>query len=220
MQEMLNKIILGDCLDIMRTMPDKCVDLVLTDPPYGINKDTGSDDFGTTKSRKYKGGWDSKIPEREYFNEIIRVSKNQIIFGGNYFTMYLPITNSWIVWDKVGEIQFDNPFSDCELAWTSFKFAMKKITCIQQGFINEDKSQQRIHATQKPARLFSDIVRQFSKESDIIFDPFIGSGTTAVACIANNRQFIGIEKDPEYHRLATERVEKEKLNLFNTGGIE
>ena len=154
-------------------------------------------------------GWDSEIPKKEYFNEIIRVSKNQIVFGGNYFANLINSSRCFIVWDKC--ISKDFSLAMCELALTSFD---------KNAIIIKMPSEKigRIHETQKPIKLFSDIVRQFSKENDIIFDPFMGSGTTAVACIANNRQWFGCELDPEYHRLATERVEKEKLNLFNTGG--
>ena len=218
MHEMLNKIILGDCLDVMRGMPDKCVDLVLTDPPYGINIDIIQANRVGRKNGKSGGqyksyhstNWDSAIPCKEYFDEIFRVSKNQIIFGGEYMTEYLPPNKAWIIWDKIAR----SFLPDGEMAWTSFKKGLKIYQYSRaDAYIN--KVGNKIHPTQKPLDLFSWIIRDYSKENDIIFDPFIGSGTTAIACIANNRQFIGIEKDPEYHRLATERVEKEKLNLFN-----
>jgi site-specific DNA-methyltransferase (adenine-specific) len=219
MQEMLNKIILGDCLDVMRTMPDKCVDLVLTDPPYGINiAKTGK--VGRERLAKAKDygakDWDSFIPNKEYFDEVIRISKNQIIFGGNYFVECLTNSSCWLVWNKLNS----GNYADCELAWTSFKTAVRKYDFMWNGMLQENMKDKeiRIHPTQKPVGLFSKIIRDYSNENDIIFDPFIGSGTTAVACIANNRQWFGCELDPEYHRLATERVEKEKLNLFNVGG--
>lgn len=208
LDDFIGKITCADCLDILRQLPDKCVDLVLTDPPYGIKADKGSSGYGVQEGRKYTGDWDSKIPEKIIFDEMLRVAKNAIIFGGNYFTEYLKPTKSWIVWDKVGENKFKNPFSDVELAWTSLSFATRKITCIQQGFINEDKSQLRIHPTQKPLKLFETILSDYSNENDLILDCYSGSGTTAVACHNLHRRFICIEKDPEYHAESVKRLEQ------------
>lgn len=218
MKDMLNKIILDDCLDVMKGMPDKCVDLVLTDPPYGIGIDGQKKQIckNPKHNRKFheQKDWDSSIPSKEYFDEILRISKNAIIWGGNYFNEYLPQGfKGWIIWDKG---QHGLTMSDAEIAYSNFDKPTRVFIYNRVELLKDNT----FHPTQKPLALFADIVRNYSKENDIIFDPFIGSGTTAVACIANNRQFIGIEKDPDYHRLATERVEKEKLNLFNTGGIE
>ena len=207
-EQLQNRIICADCLDILKQLPDKCVDLVLTDPPYGIKADKGSSGFGVRDVRKYSGDWDSKIPEKIIFDEMLRVAKNAIIFGGNYFTEYLKPTKSWIVWDKVGENKFKNPFSDVELAWTSLSFATRKITCIQQGFINDDKSQPRIHPTQKPLKLFETILSDYSNENDLILDCFSGSGTTAVACHNLKRRFICIERDKEYCEASIKRLEQ------------
>lgn len=208
MEQYINRIINADCMDILRQLPDKCVDLVLTDPPYGINADKGSSGYGVQEGRKYKGSWDSKIPEKRIFDEMLRVAKNVIIFGGNYFTGYLKPTKSWIVWDKKDDYKFNNPFSDVELAWTSFSFATRKITCVQQGFINEDKSQPRIHPTQKPLKLFEMILSDYSNAGDLVLDCFSGSGTTAVACHNLKRRFICIEKDPEYWAASCERLKQ------------
>lgn len=208
MQEYINKIINADCLDILKQLPDKCVDLVLTDPPYGIKADKGTNGFGASKNRRYSSEWDSKTPDLEIFNEIIRISKKAIIFGGNYFTDKLPVSKCWIVWDKVGENKFENPFADVELAWTNDTKVCKKYTCVQQGFINEDKSQKRIHPTQKPLKLFEQILQDYSNENDLVLDCFSGSGTTAVACHNLKRRFICIEKDPDYWRLSCERLEQ------------
>lgn len=126
------------------------------------------------------------------------------------------VSKCWIVWDKIGNNNFQNPFADCELAWTNFNKVCKKYTCIQQGFINEDKSQERIHPTQKPLKLFEMILNDFSNENDLILDCFSGSGTTAVACHNLNRRFICIEKDYDYWKASVERLEnaKSQLNLF------
>lgn len=194
-----------DCLEGMRKMPDKSIDLILTDPPYGKNADKGTNGFGVAKSRKYKGGWDSKIPEKVYFDEMLRVAKNVIIFGGNYFAHLLPPSKSWIVWDKKGDIAFKNCFADCELIYTSFKKPVKKIVFKQQGFITDSKDI-RFHPTQKPSELVQLLVQQYSKEGDLILDPYLGTGTTAIACKNTNRRFIGFEIDKGFYDIACERI--------------
>ena len=211
----VNKIYNADCLELMKELPDKCIDLVLTDPPYGKQYARGDNGFGCNDNRhKLKElCWDKTTPTIEYFNEIIRVSKQQIIFGGNYFTDKLPVSNCWLVWDKIGVNNFKNPFADCELIWTSFNKVCKKYICIQQGFINEDKTQKRIHPTQKPLKLFEMILRDYSNENDLILDCFSGSGTTAVASYNLKRRFICIEKDEEYYKKSVERLEQVQAQL-------
>lgn len=208
--ELVGKIYLGDCLDIMKQMPDKCVDLVLTDPPYGIGMDGGN--IGYKGNNNFdKKDWDEFIPQKIYFYEMKRISKNQIIFGGNYFLKHLENTRCFIVWDK-GEGFYNRTYAECELAWCSFN---KNTKIYKYDPLANGDYKGKLHPTQKPVSLFSKIIRDYSLETDIIFDPFSGSGTTAIACNANNRQFICIEKDPEYHRLSVERLEKEQQNLFN-----
>ena len=132
-EDYINKIICGDCLEVMKGIPDKAVDLVLTDPPYGIGADKGVG-WGILKGKKYDDVWDIK-PLKIYFDEMIRISKQAIIFGGNFFTDHLPCNGHWIVWDKTGEIKFDNPYSGAELAWTNIsKNTVKKYVVIQAGF--------------------------------------------------------------------------------------
>jgi site-specific DNA-methyltransferase (adenine-specific) len=205
----INKIIQGDCLEIMKQLPDKCIDLILTDPPYGINC-AGGVGGGIAKGRKYTDTWDSKTPTQEVFNELLRVSKNAIIFGGNFFTDKLPQNNHWIVWDKVGEIKFDNPYSGAELAWTNIqKNTVKKYVVIQAGFIAQEK--ERYHPTQKPVSLFKGILQDYSKENELILDPFLGSGTTAIACQNLHRNFIGIEIDKKYCDISESRLRQKPL---------
>ena len=225
----LNKIHNIDCLEFMKTLPDKCIDLVLTDPPYGIgiaktglvsgyNTLNGNSDNKGFKRQKNYGiqNWDNAIPSKEYFDEIFRISKNQIIFGGNYFTENLPNSSCWLVWDKKENVT--NDFADCELAFTSFKTAVRKFTYGWTGFegINNstkhnDKKQ---HPTQKPQELFLWIVKNYSKENETIFDPFIGSGTTAVACKILKRNYIGCEISPEYCKIAQDRIKSISNPLF------
>jgi len=189
------------------------VDLALTDPPYGKNADKGTNGFGLCKNRNYGGNWDNKIPEQKVFDEIFRVSKNQIIFGGNYFAHLLPMSKCWLVWDKKGDIKFKNPFADCELLWTSFTKPVKKYLFKQQGFIRDSKDS-IVHPTQKPTELISVIIKDFTNENDIILDPFLGSGTTAIASKSLGRRYIGIEISQEYCSIAQARVNATPEPLF------
>ena len=204
-----NRIINADCMDILKELPDKSVDLVLTDPPYGINCDGGSYGLGVNPTKYEKKDWDKKIPSSEIFEQIFRVSKNQIICGGNYFTAYLQPTKGWRIWDKIGELKCENNFSECELIWTSFKTQTKKYSVIQQGFIRQDKSE-RIHPTQKPIALFERCLQEVSNEGVLVLDCFSGSGTTAIACHNLKRNFICIEKDKDYFEASVRRLEDHK----------
>ena len=217
----MNKCYLGDCLDIMRDMPDKCIDLVLTDPPYGIGEcggknhsrggHTGFDGKKRLKiveSTKYTPkDWDFEKPTSIIFDELRRISKNQIIFGGNYFADMLPASSCWLVWDKDNG---DNDFADCELCWTSFKTAVRKYKWRWNGLLQEDMAHKikRVHPTEKPYPLLEEIIRDYSKEGDIIFDGFAGSFSVAHACINAGRKFICVEKDEEYYKMGVERVRK------------
>ena len=200
-----NTIYNADCLEIMRYIKDKSIDLVLTDPPYGIGADKGVGGFGKSKTDKhYNDNWDIK-PKKEVFDEILRVGKNVIIFGGNYFTDLLPVNSHWICWDKTGGIKFENPFSDCELAWTNIdKKIVKKYIVIQQGFVAQEK--ERFHPTQKPVDLFGAIIKDYSNENDLIFDPFAGSGSTGIAAKKVGRDYILIEKEEDYCKIAEARI--------------
>lgn len=220
-EEIKNKITLGDCLDVMKSLPDKCIDLILTDPPYGISCDGGSYGLGVKPKQLKQKSWDGAIPLKVYFDEMFRVSKNQIVFGGNYFTDFLKPTKSWIIWDKIGSYNLKNNFSECEMIWTSLKNVTKKITFIQQGFINSDKDENkhRFHPTQKPLRLVEQILRTFAPElvgGGLVADFYSGSGTTAIACHNLGIDFIAVEKDPEYFELSSERLldVKAQLKLF------
>lgn len=211
-----NKIYNMDCLALMKGLPDKCFDLVLTDPPYGIGADKGSvATFGSSTHtiKKYKGDWDSKTPSKEYFDEILRVGKKVIIFGGNFFTDKLPVNGHWIVWDKKGGIEFDNPFGDCELAYTNFdKKSVKKYTVIQQGFVSEEK--ERFHPTQKPVKLMGNILNDYSEEGQLIFDPFAGGGSTLMACKMLKRKFVGCEISSEFFKVCEDRIKSISNPLF------
>ena len=237
-----NKIYLGDCMDFFRQMPDKSVDLILTDPPYGdagtsfkgsidgrfdglfskygrIRGDSHSDcrkydiaksiRAGGSRSVKYENkisAWDI-APSGEVFSEIFRVSKHQIIWGGNYFK--LPPARCFFVWDKKN-ISESFSMSMCEYAWTSFTGNAKLYRQIPQDSA-------RFHPTQKPVGLIKWCLAQAQKhigESFTVLDPFSGSGTTAIACRELGLDFVCIEKDPEYFRRSVERLEAAKAQTL------
>ena len=197
----------GDCLGLMKGIPDKSIDLIVTDPPYGKKADKGTNGFGISKNRRYQGGWDNQRPDKQMFDEMFRISKNLIIFGANYFCDMLPFSNHWIFWDKKGDISFKNPFADGELIYTTFTSPIKRVVFKQQGFITDSKDK-RYHPTQKPSELIQMLIEQYSNEGDIILDPFLGSGTTAVACVNTNRHYIGFELDPQYYDIACKRLDE------------
>lgn len=181
MEQYINKIINADCLDILKQLPDKCVDLVLTDPPYGIN--ASSESFMRSgikrKGSACVGGiykpseWDNKTPDKEVFDEIIRISKHAIIFGGNYFVENLTNSSCWLVWDKHNG---KSSYADCELAWTNFKTAVRKYDYLWNGMLQQNMKEKeiRIHPTQKPVGLFMKILQDYSNEKRPCFGLFFG----------------------------------------------
>ncbi len=187
-------LIHGDCLEEMKKIPDKSIDLVLTDPPYGIDshsKNASRSNLAVAKDYG-KCEWDKNIPEKRIFSEMFRVSKNQIIFGGNYFVEYLKNSPCWIFWDKDNG---NNDFADGELIYTSFSSSVRKIKWRWAGMLQEDMKNKdiRVHPTQKPRGVLKWILEKYSNKGQTILDPFMGSGTTGVACKELNRNFIGIE---------------------------
>jgi site-specific DNA-methyltransferase (adenine-specific) len=202
----LNTIQCRDCLEGMLEIEDKSIDLVITDPPYGIKADNvvegrikrdhnGWKDYGVSD-------WDLNVPKKEYFEEMFRISKNQIIFGGNYFSGFLPSSQGWIVWDKG---QRDFSLADGELAWTSFDKALR-IFSYSRALSNFEDD--KIHPTQKPVKLFEWIIKNYAKEGDTICDPFFGSGSCLVAAVRMGHQFIGFEKEVSYFEKAQVRIKK------------
>ena len=210
MEQYINKIIHADCMEILKQLPDKCIDLVLTDPPYGINASSNKFINGTSTNKQLYGkNWDNSPPKNEIFKEIFRTSKNQIIFGANYFPKSLFASSGWIFWDKCTG---NNSYSDGELAFCSMNKAFKKYTLAWIG-ANAKDTPERLHPTQKPLKLFEMILNDYSKENDLILDCFSGSGTTAVACHNLKRRFICIEKDEDYYKASVERLENAKAQL-------
>jgi len=205
----------ADCLEIMKQFKDKSFDLVLTDPPYGIKRDSGFGGFGgfgeeKIQRRIYDDNWDNERPNKDYFDNILRVSKKAIIFGGNYFADLLPQGKHWLVWDKLNTMP---SFGDCELIWTNFdRNSVKKYVVQWNGLLGKEKN--RYHPTQKPLALILRLVREYTNINDIILDPFIGSGTILVAAKELNRRAAGIELEKKYCDIAIKRIKNIPIKLF------
>jgi site-specific DNA-methyltransferase (adenine-specific) len=196
-----------DNMVLMARYPDKYFDLAIVDPPYGIGASEMT--MGSGKNKKYKKGknWDNQTPTDKYFNELIRISKNQIIWGGNYFD--LPLTKSWILWDK--GIYWDCDFADGEMAWTSFNKVLRIAKIRYKGFLGADK--ERIHPTQKPVALYKWLLDKYAKPNDKILDTHLGSGSIAIACHDYGFDLTACELDKEYFDKAIKRINNHVAQL-------
>lgn len=187
-----------DCLEAMREMPDKAFDLAVVDPPYGIGMDGGS--VGYKGFNVFtKKDWDKTIPEKEYFEQLFHVSKNQIIWGGNYFG--LSPSRSWIVWDK-GEGFYNRSYAEAELAWTSFD---KNVKIFKRDPLANGDYHGKIHPTQKPVALYAWVYAKYAKTGDRILDTHLGSGSSRIAAYDAGLDFVGYEIDKEYFDKQEER---------------
>ncbi len=198
------RLILGDCLQVMPTLGR--FDAVVTDPPYGIGESAQKNRTrgGNAAPGNYKDCfWDNEPASAEHMSLIRAVSRQQIIFGGNYFEGLGP-TSCWLVWDKQNG---DNDFADCELAWTNLPKAVRRIYWRWNGMIRKG-SDVREHPTQKPVGVMEWCIGHLSETAKTILDPFMGSGTTLVACQRMGRHGTGIELDPDYFEIACKRVDK------------
>ena len=214
------KLYHGKCEDILPHLP--MYDLLLTDPPYGIGiKNTvGGDNMANVTNYGDHNRWDDIPPSDIEFKLMKKSSKNQIIFGGNYFVEHLFNSSCWIVWDK------DNSgnFADCELAWTSFSSAVRKIKFRWNGMLQEyggKAKEKRYHPTQKPVGLFTRILEMYSEKGQTVIDCYAGSGTTALACIKMARNWVLIEQEEKYCEIIKSRVEKElkQIEMFPGFGV-
>ena len=206
-----------DCLEAMREMSDNQFDLAIIDPPYGIGEDGKKNHSRDklAKATKYTPkSWDKSAPKKEYFIELDRVCKNVIIWGANHFIENIPNANSssWIVWDKENG---KNDFADCELAYTSFKSAVRKYKFKWHGMLQGDmkNKEQRIHPTQKPVKLYEWLLMNYAKKGDKILDTHLGSGSIAIACHNLGYDLEGYELDKEYYDNALKRIKEHQSQL-------
>jgi len=197
----------GDCKLIMPTLGK--VDAVVTDPPYGVKRDKGFEGFGgfgkpIARRRFEDDDWDKERPSQACFDVMLEHAKHAIIFGGNFFADMLPVGGHWIVWDKLNTMP---TFGDCELAWTNLpRKSVKKVTIEYNGLLGKEHN--RAHPTQKPIAVMSWCLQTLPNGTNSILDPFMGSGTTGVACAKLGRKFIGIEIEPRYFDIACRRIEE------------
>tara|TARA_R100000654_G_scaffold16290_1_gene34292 strand:+ start:92 stop:712 length:621 start_codon:yes stop_codon:yes gene_type:complete len=196
-------------MKLMARYEDNYFDLAIVDPPYGINMDGDINirkpDRKSTWNKKNKytiKNWDKKIPEEKYFNELFRVSKNQIIWGGNYFINFLYPSKAWIFWDKMLDKTFN--FSHGELAWSSFNKQLLKYKISSKAETRGGKD--RIHPTQKPVKLYEWLLIKYANEGDKILDTHLGSGSIAIACHNLGFEFTACELDKEYYEASIKRI--------------
>lgn len=229
----LNKLYLMDCMKGMKKFPDNYFDLAIVDPEYGINESKKNRNGISKKIDKRNGrisyvttnqelkNWDEKPQPKEYFIELKRISKEQIIWGANHFIENIPLANSasWIVWDKCNG---NSDFADCELAWTSYKKAVRQFRYMWNGMQkgkksfteghifegNISKHEKRIHKTQKPVILYKWILKNYAKPGDKIIDTHVGSASSIIAFIDEGFDYIGFEIDKDYFEAAENRIKE------------
>lgn len=210
-----SEVYLEDCVTALKRFNDNHFDLAIVDPPYGINISSAGGYYhvkGKGQANPHtKKDWDSGIPTDEYWEELFRVSKNQIVWGGNYMTEFLSPSRCWIFWDK---IKFVDNYADGELAWTSFDRNTKKVEIQHHGFLTKDGKS--IHPTQKPVMLYEWTLMNFAKEGDKILDTHLGSGSSRIAAYKGGFNFVGFEIDREYYEKQEKRFNdfKSQLRLF------
>lgn len=199
-----------DCMELMAKYPDGYFELAIVDPPYGINVNVNMGRRKNDKKSNYHkfAGNDSSIPDKKYFDELKRISKNQIIWGGNYMTEYLKPSPCWLMWDK--KFSEEVSFAQFELAWTSFSSSAKK-------YDKSPNQQGRIHPTQKPVALYKWLLDNYAKKGDKILDTHLGSGSSRIACYDFKFDFVGCELDKDYFDLMEDRFKKHisQLSIFD-----
>jgi DNA modification methylase len=203
------RLIHGDCREVLPGLPKH--DLLLTDPPYGIGSDKGANTGGTDASgryarrpKQYVGTWDDARPTADEFGAILHACRVAVVWGGNYFSDLLPQGGRWMFWDKLNSMP---SYSDGEIAWTNIGgVVVKKFTQCNNG-LSSLRDGERHHPTQKPVSLFAWCM-SFTLGAKTVLDPFMGSGTTGVACIQLGKSFTGIERERKYFDIACRRIER------------
>ena len=213
----LNQLYNMDCLEAMKQFPDKYFELAIVDPPYGIGESFKKRE--NTKSEKWKNPnkkihktkeWDRKPPPQEYFDELMRVSENQIVWGANYFIDKIKKPSmGWVFWDKKNG---DSDFSDGELAFTSFNKGLRKFEWLWKGF-QKEKPEERFHPTQKPVALYKWLLMNYAKQGDKILDTHVGSASSLIACYDMGFEYMGFEIDKDYFEMAQKRIEENKAQV-------
>lgn len=205
-----------DCVEGLKRFSDKHFDLAIVDPPYGLGLDGGKigGDNETNAKNYIKKDWDNSIPSSEYWEQLFRVSKNQIVWGGNFMIEFLYPSKGWIVWKKM---DISNNFCPFELAWTSFNSG-KMFDFLWAGMWQENMKdkEKRIHPTQKPKQLYKWILKEFAKEGDLILDTHVGSGSSRIACNELHFAFTGFEIDKDYYEAQEKRFKDfvSQLRMF------
>jgi site-specific DNA-methyltransferase (adenine-specific) len=190
-----------DCVEALKRFPDKYFDLAVVDPPYGIGMDGGNVGYKGNNNFEKKN-WDKETPTAEYFMELWRVSKNRIIWGGNYFD--LPATRCYLVWDK-GEGFYNRTYAECELAWTSFDANTQKV---KRDPLAKGDYKGKIHPCQKPVFLYDYIFQKFAERGQRVLDTHLGSGSSRIAANKAGLDFVGFEIDEEYFNASEDRFKK------------
>jgi site-specific DNA-methyltransferase (adenine-specific) len=185
-----------DCMELMKQYPDNHFDLAIVDPPYGIGISNNP-----VRQQHEKKQWDNAIPKQNYFAELMRVSKNQIIWGGNYFFDYLGNTQGFLIWDKIQPHDFS--LAMCEFAWSSIQSPAKMF---RQSVLLE---KYKIHPTQKPVKLYEWLLTNYAKQGDKILDTHLGSGSHAIACNNLGFELVACELDEDYFDAACKRIRQE-----------
>lgn len=221
----LNTLYNMDCMDAMRDIPDSYFELAIVDPPYGVGIGTmtytrscvngiGHRKWGSMaaerKDYSAKAQWDIR-PTQKYFNELMRISQRQIVWGGNYFSDMLPASKSFLVWNKRYGAKDRNCFADCELAWMSNGMGVARvINYVYNGMIQQDMAnkEERFHPTQKPIGLYREILNLYATTADKIIDTHVGSGSSLIACIEQGYDWMGFEIDHEFCEKAQERIDR------------
>lgn len=214
-----------DCMEGMKLFPDKYFDLAIVDPPYGgvtkggymTNQSSSTTLNGSNRNDYHLAVWEYPRPDKSYFDELMRVSKNQIIWGGNYYASLLKDSQCWIVWDK--EKPEEITFASIELAWTSFNLASKIFHFRWNGMMQGDMANKeyKIHPTQKPVQLYKWLLGRYAKPGDIILDTHVGSASSLIACHETNHKYVGFEIDKVYYDMAKKRLDAEtaQMNIYD-----
>lgn len=212
-----HRIMCGDSTvksDVEKLMDGKKADMVFTDPPYGISvvkNDMVGADFGVAKKGKYSPvvSDDTTQTAQDAYNTYVALGVPKIIlWGGNYFLDFLPVSDGWLIWDKRGDSGIKNTFADGEMAWCNFHTPVRIYTQLWNGMIREGEHDKRVHPTQKPTKTISQIIKDFSDDNDTILDTFLGSGSTLIACEQTNRICYGMEIDEKYCDVIRKRYAK------------